>query len=109
RPAAGLGLPAALPARRDAGDAAHRHEDSSLHATIAAAAGEAPFGEAREHAKLLLGGPGGVRAEPEEDLARPDQRIRLIGDDLFRLFDDRWEEFNVRKALAEVSAVPVGG
>src|SRR5690242_7435773 len=69
RPTAGLGLPATLPACRDARDAAHRHEDCSLHATIPAAAGEAPLGEARQHAVFMLGVPGDVGADPVEDLA----------------------------------------
>src|SRR3954463_4084267 len=69
-PTAGLGLPAALPARGNAGDPAHRDEDGPLHATISAAAGEAPFGQTRDHAVFLLSVPGDARADPVENLAR---------------------------------------
>src|SRR5437016_11816170 len=69
-PTAGLGLPAALPARGDSGDAAHGDKDGALHPAISAAAGEAVFGQARDHAVFLLGVPGNVGADPVEDLAR---------------------------------------
>src|SRR5438045_142844 len=91
-PTAGLGFPAALPARGDAGDPAHGDKDRALYATISATAGEAIFGQTRDHAIFLLGVPGNVAADPVEDFARFCKRIRLVADDLFRLLDDRGGE-----------------
>src|SRR5439155_16941035 len=77
-PTAGLGFPAALPARGDAGDAAHGDKDGALHAAISAATREAVLGQAWDHAVFLLGVPGNGGADPVGDLARFCERVRLI-------------------------------